>query len=385
MKRIALMTWYDNENYGTALQSFALQTVISQFAICEIIPYKSPHPGYGMKDILNPVLRKNFLWKLYERIILAHFSKQYLLLQEERRRRMTSFLSEYLRFAEYDSCYETLESLQNKYDIFICGSDQIWNPTRLDKHFYLDFVNPSNFKIAYAPSFGVSKISKKIINNDIKKLINQFDFLSVREHAGRTIIKQFSEKDVPVCLDPTLLMDSAFWKKLADKSQIKLPSDYVYCYLLGRNKKHLRKSQEAANKLHMKLLLQPNHLSDYTSEIELIPPSGPIDFLNSINQSRLVCTDSYHGVIFSIIFHKPFILYKRFASGAGSSQNSRIETLLQLFDLEERLDFDWENSREKMLEIPFEKYEAILKSEREKSIKYLKTAIDSCLRKKDGH
>ena len=381
MKKVALMTWYDNENYGTALQAYALQSAISEYVECEIVPYKSGHPGYGLKDIINPVLRKNLYWKIYERVILRLFRKKYVVFQEQRSERMNEYIFRKLKFAIENTKQDLFDNVNYQYDAVICGSDQIWNPTRYDKHFFLDFVKDDILKIAYAPSFGVGSIVDNKINNEIKVLLNRFDYLSVREFAGREIISNLLGKDVQVCLDPTLLHGKEFWIQLVNESKIKVPDKYVYCYFLGRNKRNLQSAKVISKTLNLRLVQQPYNIVDYLSGVELIPPSGPEDFLNAIKNSDFVCTDSFHGVIFAIIFEKPFVVFKRFKETNRASQNSRIDTLLKTVGLEERIELSEYLSKDELLDISFEKCKENLRIDKEKSMIFLRSALEDILYK----
>lgn len=377
------MTWYDNENYGTALQAYALQSIVSSYAECEIIPYKSRHPGYGVRDIVDPVLRKNLMWKIYERTLFKIYSDRYCHLEEDRRKKMLAFFDDKLSIANNISPNDFESYVNEHYDAIVCGSDQIWNPTRYDRHFFLDFVSNNIPKIAYAPSFGVSRISDKSIETDIRYLLGRFDYLSVREMAGQEIIRTLIKKEVPICLDPTLLLDSEFWNNLADESRLQLPEKYTYAYLLGRNQQHFIKSKRFADALDAELLLQPYYVADYFKPCKRVAPSGPADFLNAIRNSEFVCTDSFHGLIFAIIFERPFIVFKRFRNGNVSSQNSRIETLLKYIDMEDRLVVDTNSSMDNLLTISFDECREKLNAKRNDSIDYLRTALNVSLCQKE--
>ena len=292
---------------------------------------------------------------------------------------MLSFFNDKLRIANIDNLNEIWEYVNREYDAVVCGSDQIWNPTRYDKRFFLDFVVDEIPKIAYAPSFGVSKIANKAISNEISKLLLRFDFLSVRERAGQQIVSELIQKEAPVCLDPTLLQGKDFWNRLADESKNALPEKYAYCYLLGRNKRHFNTSKAISNTLGLKLLQLPYHISDYMNECEFVPPSGPADFLSAIRKSEFVCTDSFHGAIFAILFEKPFVVFKRFNSANSSSQNSRIETLLEVAGFEKRLELGSFSSEKELMDIRFGRCRERLEIVRNESVDYLKNALSLSL------
>lgn len=379
------MTWYDKDNYGTTLQAYSLQNILSKYGECEIIAYRSKHPGYGFKDIIDPFLRSSLLWKIYERTILKLYKKKYEPFEKKRKEKMQSFFNRKLKISKEVFEDNNLQSINGRYHLVICGSDQIWNPTKWNKHYFLDFINENTPKISYAPSFGVSSLSNEKIKKEIQIQLSRFDFLSVREIAGQKIIEKLIGEKVPVCLDPTLLQELNFWDNLSKESSINLPNEYVFCYLLGRNKKHLKESQKIANTLNLPLIQQAYNISDYLGKINLIPPSGPEDFLKAIRNSKFVCTDSYHGLIFAIIFKKPFVVFKRFNTKNISSQNSRVETLLSIVGLEQRLKLNGNSSKKELEEISFINCENRLEKIKEKSMEYLKSAIEISLEKKDEY
>lgn len=375
MKKIALLTWYDNENYGTALQAYALEKSIGQFAPCEIIQYRTKFPGYNINHFTDPVLRKNLIYKVYDRTVMKFYKKYYENEESKRRLKMEEYFKRYLVFhpGKFDS--ENLKILNNEFEIFVCGSDQIWNPISFDPMFFLSFVDDKNKKIAYAPSFGVSSIREKGKKHIMSKLLNRFDAISVREVMGKKIVKDIIGDKCEVCLDPTLLLEKDEWEKIANDSTADLPEEYIFTYLLGRGKKNLKKAKRISKTLGKKLLVQPYYLPDYVNGEKKMDPSGPEDFLKAIRDSSFVCTDSFHGAIFAIIFKKPFVLFSRFNSKNKSSQNSRVESLMELVGLKERLDFKELDSKSSLLKISFDMSDELLKKERKKSLEYLCNAI----------
>lgn len=374
MKKIALLTWYDNENYGTALQAYALQKCIGKISPCEIIQYRTKFPGYNLKHFCDPVLRKNLIYKVYDRTIMKCYKKYYENEETERRSKMEEYFRR-LDFNPKKFDAENLKELNDEYEIFVCGSDQIWNPTSFDPMFFLSFVNNENKKIAYAPSFGVSSIKEEKKKRIISELLERFDAISVREVAGKKILRDLTGKNCNVCLDPTLLLEKDEWEKIASDSVAELPEEYVFTYLLGRGKKNLKKAQRISKTLGKKLLIQPYYLPDYINGEDILCAAGPEDFLNAIRNASFVCTDSFHGAIFSIIFRKPFVLFSRFNSKNKSSQNSRVESLMELVGLKDRLDFKEINSKSSLLNISFDKSDEQIEKERIKSLDYLYTAI----------
>lgn len=372
-KKIGLITWYDNCNYGTCLQAYALQYILQNYHHTDIVKYKAKSRRYSVCDLTNSFWRTQLLWKLFDRIIIEHFFTDSTSYMELKDAKIKEFINSHLSFTEklYDN--DNLHELSDIYDIFVCGSDQIWNPTNFNPHNFLDFVNGKK-RISYAPSFGVKEIENKMVRQEIVSLLEKFDYLSVREESGSCIIKKLIGKEVPVCADPTLLLRAENWMKIANESKVKIKEPFVFGLFLGRQKKHIIESQRIAETLNSRFKLLPYQPSQFQYRCDNLPASGPEDFLKCILQSDFVCTDSFHATIFAIIFHKPFVVFSRFNSSSGYSQNSRVENLLNMTGLYNRLDMS-EYTPDNLLDISFDEADFNIENLRNKSLKYITESL----------
>lgn len=371
--KIGLFTWFKNGNYGTILQAYALKNVLGSFYDCEIVNYKGENSKYKFKDLFDKRSRKLVIARVEEKLAELLLKKTYSIPHNEKVRKFSTFIDDYL---EVDHNYITkveLEKLQYKY--YVCGSDQIWNPCHFDSTFFLDFVK-SGKKIAYAPSFGVYGLDDYPKEKElIKKYLKSFDTISVREVTGQSIIEKLVGEKVPLCLDPTLLLSKNDWDTFSSNSEYSFPDKYIYCLFLGNYKQHMRKVNKIADILELKSYLHCYNLIDYFGKEYKFKDLSPVDFVSAIKNASFVCTDSFHATVFAILFHKPFICYKRFSEKEKFSQNSRIENLLQLTGFSDRLGLESKSVSE-LLDVSFSISDEWINSMKAQSIHYLQKAFN---------
>lgn len=383
MKKIALLTWTTYENYGTYLQWFALsKTIETNGYTCHSIDY---HPIGERRNNLTDLLLNDFpsffnytIHKVFEKIVF----KNPILNLNSLNLRKTQFLdfrNKYFTMTKFCFTASDLFKLNEDYNAFICGSDQIWNPHSFNTHFFLDFVNNGSKKIAYAPSIGAERIKDSKIIKEMGKMLSDFSSISVREQSGKTILEKAVSNKISVVLDPTLLLSKEEWLEISDK-EYKTESKYILCYFLGNNEKYWKWVNELSKKTNLPLLIIPVYKKDF-SRSSMVPDNiGPSQFITLISNSEYICTDSFHGTIFSILFEKKIFSFKRFSRKSPINQNTRLFNLLNLFGLEDRVF----NSRKKMLdnvntEIDYNNVKLKLENEKNKSLIYLKEAITNSL------
>lgn len=343
-KKIGLAVCYDTKNFGSQLQVLANVRKIEELGYkTEIIRYRKKLPPVFVLQTIPRLFNIPFVeGKLAAKRKQKQMQKHPEIAQNVaiRNRRFTGFVDQYFpNLSEPYGGWETLvrESAKN-YDIFLCGSDQLWLPHNLGSHFYtLEFAPEGKPKIAYATSFGVSEIPRNL-KKATAKYLNRFQHLSTREIAGRKIIYELTGKDAQVVCDPTLLFDADGWEgMLPDKKVLNDP--YVFCYFLGTNPEHRRLAQEFKTQTDLKIVSCP-FLDNFVEEdirfgdIQMFDMDAA-DFVNLIRHAEYILTDSFHGSVFSILHHKKFMTFDRFLGGTNS-RNSRIDSLCTLLDLSER-------------------------------------------------
>ena len=238
----------------------------------------------------------------------------------------------------------------------------------------MNFVAENKKKVAYAPSFGVTKICQKRKKEKIRGYLSKFYALSVREQQGADIMKDlFPERErIPVVLDPTLLLSKEDWCKLA--SSVK-KEKYLLCYFLRENVKY----REAADRIAQGLDLKIKVISEWGGfeDCESYADVGPKEWVALVKDADFVLTDSFHCVLFSMMNHINFYAYKRFPDNSTESQNSRIESILHMTNLEDRLLSVDETLNEITMIDKYDSVDLCIEAERKKSLDYLFNAVEN--------
>lgn len=374
MNKIGLMTWYHYHNYGSALQATALYKVIQAqgYSPC-FIQY---HPRQAVCDIpeysFNSLLKKtvNKLKNLSQKDNVPYDA-------EEREKRFLMFLDKHITETEAADTFPELYQMNDRFDAFVCGSDQIWAPSCFDEKYFLSFVKDTSKMIAYAPSLGLNQIENADIKAEMKTLISRFNHLSVREIQGAELIKELCGADAKVVLDPTLLLNAEEWNGIEKESDetVDLPAKkYLLCYFLGDERKYMDAVRKIASAENLQIVLIPSTWRQKKMAECFNHDVGPAGFLKLIRNAGYVCTDSFHGTAFSVNYQIPFTVFKRFKDTDKICQNSRIYSLLHLTALEDRV-FEGEQITQASLTCDFKKSAEALKVLREQSKQYLQNAL----------
>lgn len=329
---------YFHENYGGMLQAFATTKLLEKYNVkYELIRYqKKKDINFIIKSIprmFNNVLI-NDKYEAFQKKLSFKKHPEFAANDKIRMDAFHQFREKHFadKLSEVYYGFNNLKEGAKKYSIVLTGSDQLWSPAGLPTNFYnLMFVPDNIRKISYASSFGVKYIpwyQKK----RTAEFLNRIDFISMRENAGKRIVKDLTGKDVPVVLDPVFMLDSDEWNKLIPyKSEFNEP--YIFAYFLGKNSEHRKAVKEFAEKKGLKIVTL-RHLDQYVEEDESFGDYAPYDvgpdkFLNLLRGAAYVCTDSFHGSVFSIIHKKQFIIFNRYSDNSKHSKNSRIDSLCE--------------------------------------------------------
>jgi len=328
--KIGILTFHWAANYGAVLQAYALQKTLENLGNdVQIIDY---YPERYKKNILYAFKTRHL------NVIPQRF------LEVKKEKKIEIFRKKCFNRSKYYKSDDDLKNANLDYDLVICGSDQIWNESFLrcgegkkTYTYFLDFVKEGTKKASYAASFGTESYDEKL-REDLGKMLKSFDFISVREKTGLDILKSVGIEDGCVVPDPTLLLDEAEYKNHVNSVDEACKNAFVYM-LHGKDK-------------DAKVLIE--HASGNGFEINRCKDVAVDEWLSGIYNSNIVITNSFHGIVFSIIFKRPFaaILIN------GSGMNDRISTLLQKLDLSDRIfdgdlsvidkSIDWENVCEKL-------------------------------------
>lgn len=378
-KKIGIITLFGYFNYGNRLQNYALQEVIKEFGFDvetvvigrdsdtklmvkqKILMLEKLFSSWEKENIQNiPKFMKRSLEKKAKKINI-HIKKK------ERDELFKKFSERFLneKFIKYSE--KKLKEIEHEYAYFVTGSDQVWNPFffhGMGQAYFLAFADKKK-RIAYAPSFGLASIPTEYKKKYKNWLLNM-EKLSVREAAGKRIIKELTGQDAEILLDPTLLITKKKWLEIATESDNKPLDKFILTYFLGDVDS---KTKTKINNLAQEKGLKIVNLGDKKDQDNF--KNGPSEFIDYINSAEAVFTDSFHGTVFSILMETPFVVYKR---NGKESMYSRIETLIELFSLKAREAQNIKND-DQIFNADFSHVQEILDLKREKARSYLANAF----------
>lgn len=379
MEKIGIVTLYTGFNYGSALQTFASKKYY------EKLGYESDVLGYSNslvkgRDIRIEKLVMMFLrtfWRpnLFKKTFLTYQRSLNKEISQNSKKLFLDFYKENLKVIKLNK--SSMKKYGNKKEVraVICGSDQIWSATAIyvDPFYYLRFF-PKYKRMAYAPSFGKSQVpdyNKKII----KRYINDIPYLSTRELEGQKIIKDLTGKNAEVLIDPTLLIDKIEWNEISGIERIEKEEYILFYFLDTPSEATLKNLKNLSKKLKLKIISIPNISELFRNEFENISniDTGPIEFLNLVKNAKLVCTDSFHGMLFSINFNKEFYIFER-NYGVAQNQSGRIKSILTILGIEERF-IKNEILEDIEFNIDWKKVNENLEVQREKSRNYILNSL----------
>lgn len=362
MKRVTIVTWTGVCNYGTCLQSYALQCAVEKL-------------GYQV-NILDRI-RYESLLRIVFNAIKSSISR-ILADKETKKYRVERFHRKFQHIVRPKQKIQ-LQRIVNQTDVFISGSDQIWNTAhRYSPMMFLDFAGNKK-RISYATSIGTADVPdryKKIVNQHLQK----YQHISVRENTAVNALKALTKReDILQVLDPTFLLSDKEWHKFGEHALLpkEIPSDYLFCYFVGDNEYYTNQVLHVIRHSGLKHVIIVTLKGRTSLDIEdamLIHDAGPVEFVYLIENAVLVCTDSFHATAISINYGKPFVELLRFSDEDTGSQNSRIYDLLTHYGLSERIYSD-EHTRW-IQPIDYKEVHEILGKDRETSWQYLKNGIE---------
>lgn len=384
MKKAGLCVRYDCDNFGSMLQILATQEAIKKVGWdYEIIRYDKRTPLFYITNvtrIFNPYFMKgkietfdkNRRLKKYPKISKGNIT---------RNKYIANFRQQYI--CPYSYVYKGYSNLTKgvaNYDAVVVGSDQLWTPAGIKSKFYnLLFVPDNIVKISFATSFGVGEIPKSQ-KRITKKYLERIDSISVREIRGAEIIKELTGRDATIAIDPTLLFSGEEWRNMFPEARV-IKEPYILAYFLGNNNEHRDAVEQLKKDTGLKIVTIPFMDMFVERDLEFgdqkLFDVGPIEFLNLIRGAEYICTDSFHGSVFSILNHKQFITFYRTNSNDKQTRNSRIDSLLTILDLERRKYNKNRNIREAIDEtIEFSNVDLILAKQREITMRFLDESLN---------
>jgi len=325
MKKIGLLSYHASYNNGSALQAYALQQAIQdQGHECQIINYRHVMQDHMSRVINTKIINAGTIAKNLQNLL-------YIFEIKNRNRCFKKFSREqFIKSSEDYIAESDVPTLCNTYDAVVCGSDQIWNmsDSSYDKStvYFLDFERRCK-AISYAPSFGENLEAAKIHRKELIRMIRRFDCISMREKDAVDFLRE-NGVNATLVLDPTLILDREKWKELLLPRLIDEP--YVFYYSINCKKFSIEATQNVSKQLGLKVVNPLIHPRTIGSGFKLFAECGPREFLSLLCHSEFVCTNSFHGTVFSILFGKPFIAIFDSNEGKMVRENRKANLLEQL-------------------------------------------------------
>lgn len=344
--KIGIITyWITRSNYGTVLQNYALQTFLRSFGFETFLIRTDIPLGCSRLDYYKSLLQKNGFFSLACYFKSRLFCKIARKISSENKnddkRNFPDFVNKNLNPTKVFRSLSELESDCPMADIYIAGSDQVWNTygenygavSEQIKAYLLSFAPDSAKKISCAASFGKSSLAVEF-ENLFKQELSEFDFISCREKSGVEICKGLGFENAVLQQDPTMLLSSDEYKKIASKNLVpKKP--YILLYLLGNDTDFsTRKLKQFAKLKNLEVVYVP---ANEAQKINFHKKTFPTveEWLGLYENASAVVTNSFHGTVFSLIFNKSFLSVHQ--TGKFEDQNVRIDSLLEDFGLKNRI------------------------------------------------
>lgn len=387
IKKVGIVSCYFKHNYGSMLQAYATQKILDNMGIenetiniDENIDFSNGKKKYYMSQILNfGFIKSKFgMIKLkLDKKINKKLGKDI----EVRDKKYEEFKKVFRLTKAYKDYKELNQKAKDDYSSVLVGSDQLWLPVNIVADYYtLNWVPDEINKISYATSFGVSIIPEKY-KEKYKKFLSRIDNLSTREETGIKLIKELVNKEATLVCDPTILLNKDEWMEIQAKEPI-IEGAYILCYFLGKNIEHRKFAERLKEKTGYKIV-SLNHADEYVKYSDEFCDEapydvGPAEWINLIRNAKYVCTDSFHGTVFSLINNVKFFTFERYSNkNSKVSTNSRIYSLLDIMNLKERILKGTENVDDVLnLNIDFGRVNKKLEEFRKDSKKFLEKALE---------
>lgn len=340
---VGILTTFRQTNFGSVLQAYSLQKVIENLGYeAKVIDYKYPnefHRARCNRFKTPPPLTLSKKIKILVKTLLEILGLRPI----PKMKLLNRFIDNEMCCTDYYPTHDSIHRNPPQFDIYVSGSDQIWNPNTMygDMTYLFDFAPDGAKIISYSSSFSCDYVPEQYIE-DYKKYLARYSAISVRESNGIRLAESLTGRnDIKHVLDPTLLLNKEQWLKLAAKSRkLKTPPKYILCYMLAYTYNPEEKMKELLKYVQDKYQLPIITLSrinqwdgDTMIRIEKKQSIGCYEFLDLIDKAEIIVTSSFHGTAFAINFGKPFLALQN----GKSNSDDRISSLLPMVKLDSQL------------------------------------------------
>lgn len=391
MNKVGIVAVTYKDNFGSALQTYATQYVLAKLGYDPYI--------FNINGIHKLVNAKKVFFFLKSYFVLGE--KKYLFenLKSRSRKKISSSGDKYAqnmkirhqKYVEFNEkwfnmlppkkTWSGLESQAQTMEAVVVGSDQLWRPSNIEGgYFTLEFVPDEVKKIALSTSFGVP-VLPEFIWKHARKFLNRIEYISVRENSGANIIKDITGREVLVACDPTMLLTAKEWMCIQTEKPL-VEGKYILCYFMGDDPKHrdfVRRLKTATGYKIVGLLHGATYVAIDEGFADEEPYNiGPSEFINLIRNAEYMCTDSFHGTVFSILNRTSFFSFRRDSEDSIASTNDRLHTLLDWTGLADRMLVGDENIEDCISKrIDFEEVHKKVAFRRNETMEFFENALKS--------
>jgi hypothetical protein len=370
MVKAGIITFHCADNFGAVLQTYALSKKIENMGVfSEIIdfnpsiivePYKIfPRIDYCIKNRGLKGTLKTYISRLKRRNEIKN-----------KRNKFQDFRNKYMRISKIKfNKSKQLYDNPPKYDYYIAGSDQIWNPdffSKIGNSYFLDFVKADCIRISYAASIAKENVEETSFGECLG-YIKKFDYISVREKSGKTFLNKIINNNIFVTIDPTFLITKDEWLCIT-----KLPNNkekYIFVYDLTKNENIIRIANKISEMENLKIITYSDGLG-YNNWLESFFSKSPTEFLGLIQNAEYVLTNSFHGLAFGIIFNKQFYCIPHNKTG------SRMLDLLNDLNLSDRIINSSIDIKQNRKDIDYNKVNSMINIQVNNSLDFLRKALN---------
>jgi hypothetical protein len=381
--KIGIITVSRTFNFGAELQTFALQHKLNQLGydaeVIDYLYYKNKRHKASNKSApeLNFTLKEKIKKKILYYIVGPIIDTCLPIIHKNTKKKTANFKlfhEHYTKFSREFRSIEELYEYNHSYDVYISGSDQVWNPATYSslKPYLLDFVPEGKKRIAYAASFGVSEVSESYIKA-YSTLFKKMDCILVREQQGKELVRKIAQKQADVVLDPTLLLNKKDWKAVTPNVNIQISKPYLLIYDLHPSIPLLQLTEILNKEMGLRVyrLCKRAYGNPKDKNITNIEDAGPAEFIAMFMNASYVLTNSFHGTVFSTNFNIPF----HAVLNPDRKNNSRITDFLALTGLSDRIIWEDKTTKQVKTTCEFEQANNSLIKLRTKSINHLKQSL----------
>ena len=371
--KIKTITCHDCYNFGASLQAYALQHYLEeQGHDVRIIHYKPDYLSHHFRlgYVANPKFDRPIIKQLYLLAKLPGRLKSF-----SRKHAFDRFTNKYMHLTRRYNSYEELKANPPEADLYIAGSDQIWNTifrNGRDAAFYLDFGKPTSKRISYAASFATSDIVSEY-RDFVTSELNNFDAISIREKISLPLLNSLGKEGSSVC-DPVLLLDKGEWSSLLNENPLPakiedfVSEPYIVLYLSDHSPNIQNVALNLKEKTGFKIITVGPVTAEYADSA--IKNAGPTDFLHLLERSQFVVSNSFHATVFSILFEKPFCTVNRL-----EGINERMKSVLEDLGLQSRLVSSFDSTL--LADIDFKPVHSTMREISQKSKDWLNQVINT--------